>query len=55
MSDKDFECNSDNCPYEYECVGEDCEHYLECDVCYWRDDCYLPSFNSECSRLKGGF
>lgn len=53
MADKDFVCNIDKCPYDYECIEDECEHYLECDVCYWNDVCYLPAFNSECSRLKG--
>lgn len=48
-----FDCNIDECPYDYECVDEACEHYLECGVCYCRDVCYLPAFNSECSRYKG--
>lgn len=60
MQTHEFECNIENCPYNYICTSNDfkyydCELYLECGSCYWVKDCYLPAFNCECSSEKRVF
>lgn len=45
MADFCFECNRDDCPYDFCCTDcdgcENCEYYNDCSSCYWNYDCPL--------------